>query len=59
MSVKNFVDLSVIELNDGREGTVVMVHDNGTAASIELSGEPEGQIEAVKLEDVKRVIWTP
>ena len=59
MSATSFVDLSVVKLKDGRKGTVVMTYDGGQSASIEISGEPQGQIEDVTIEELDSILWTP
>lgn len=57
MSVIRLEDLDVVKLKDGKTGTVVLVYDPGKAACIELSGEPQGQLIDITLDDVEAIIW--
>ncbi|MBO7676318.1 MAG: hypothetical protein J6S49_02220 [Erysipelotrichaceae bacterium] len=53
-----FIDLSIVELKDGSQGTIVLIY-NDEAACMELTGEQQGQLIDISIADVKRVIWEP
>lgn len=56
MSTKNFIDLSVVRLNDNRLGTVVHVY-NENAACVEI--EKTSELVDITLSDIKETIYEP
>ena len=56
MSIKNFIDLSVLRLKDNRVGTVVYVYNDGSAC-VEI--EETNTLVDITPEDVKEIIWKP
>ena len=57
MFMTSFVDLSVLQLKDGRVATVVYVPPDGQGAYVEVDGTNERF--DVTEEDVEKVLWTP
>ena len=63
MLVIKFVDLSVVKLKDGREGTVVHIYTGGKGAElgagvVEINDESHELVDVLP-EDVERVLWMP
>lgn len=59
-----FEENSVVELSDGRVGTVVYVHptSNGRAAMLELDPEQvgeDGHMMHAHIDEVDKVVWSP
>lgn len=52
---KKIADLNVVELNDGRIGTIVHVYEDKTAC-VEI--EETGELVDLSENDIKKVIWT-
>jgi len=57
MSIKNFVDLSVVRLSDGRKGTIVHLYADGQAACMEI--EETNELVDVELTDIDCILWEP
>lgn len=57
MFTKNFIDLSVVRLKDGRIGTVVHIYPDEETAIAEISETNE--LVDIVINDVTEIIWTP
>lgn len=62
MSVENFVDLSVVQLNDGRSGTVVHIYSDSRFACVEIGiddSDDSHELIDVSRDEVERILWLP
>ena len=55
MSTQKCDELDVVELRDGKRGTVVHVYHGGNAMCIEISGTND--LIDVKESEIKKVLW--
>ena len=57
MSTKNYEDLSVVKLKDGRTGTIVHLYSDGEAVCVEIENTEE--LVDVPLDGIEEVLWRP
>ena len=60
--LKRIKELSVVQLKDGRKGTVQIVHykdGKEVAYLMEIECEPEDEFPTVTIDEIERVLWEP